>query len=640
MKPNNFPNLQADGLATTGMVPDGLTAQGEGAPSGLKTTRLVLDLIRPYRGWLAIVFAAMLIETAMSLAAPWPLKVVIDSVVGGHKLPDWLHWLRDFSWGENTAGLALLAGLAVVLIAAIGAVASYIDNYYTESVGQWVANDLRLRVYHHLERLSLAYYDTHQTGTMISTITDDVGTIQDFASSATLTILIDLLTIVGILAVMFSLNWDFALIAVGVTPFLLLFVARFKKAVKKATHEVRKRQSDIVAVVQQGLESMRTVKAYGRQDLEERLLSDVSRQTVEAALKARRIKSLLSPVVTVTVALCTGFVLWRGSTLILAKVMTVGALTVFLAYLSKFFKPVQDLAKMTNMIAQTAVGLERIRAILSMDTLIPQRPNAKEPASPFRGEIIFENVAFSYKSDAPVLREMNLQISPGQRIGVVGPTGSGKSTVVSLIPRFYDASAGCIRIDGIDVRDFTLQGLRSQIGFVLQDTLLFHGNIRDNIAYGKPGATPQEVIQAAKLANAHEFISRMPEGYDTAVGERGTTLSGGQRQRIGIARAILRNAPILILDEPTAALDTESEKLVMEALQLLMKGRTVITIAHRLSTIRDADKIVVLKDGIVAEEGTHDELVGRGGVYAELYRIQSEATPGRVATQAGAAVGI
>jgi subfamily B ATP-binding cassette protein MsbA len=286
---------------------------------------------------------------------------------------------------------------------------------------------------------------------------------------------------------------------------------------------------------------------------------------------------------------------------------------------------------MTNAIAQTAVGLERIRAILDTDSIVPERANAREPVGPLQGEIQFDDVAFAYRTDAPVLRRVNLKISRGQRIGVVGPTGSGKSTVVSLIPRFYDASSGRITIDGIDIREFKLQGLRKQIGFVLQDTVLFRGNVHDNIAYGRPGATSQEVVDAAKLANADEFISRMPHGYDTAVGERGTTLSGGQRQRIGIARAILRNAPILILDEPTASLDPESEKVVMEALERLMKGRTVITIAHRLSTIRTADKIVVLKDGVVAEEGTHDELVQRGGVYAQLYRIQSEEAP-KVAT--------
>ena len=353
----------------------------------------------------------------------------------------------------------------------------------------------------------------------------------------------------------------------------------------------------------------------------------MSRATVDAALKARRVKSLLSPVVTIVVALCTGFVLWRGTALVLADVMTVGALTVFLAYLSKFFKPVQDLAKMTNTIAQTAVAMERIQAILDTDAMIPERPDAREP-EPMKGEIAFEHVGFGYDPAVPVLRDVNFTIAPGQLVGVVGATGGGKSTIVSLIPRFYDPAAGRVLIDGVDVRDFKLQGLRKQIGFVLQDTVLFRGTVRDNIAYGRPDATDEEIVAAAKLANADEFIARMPQGYDTMVGERGLTLSGGQRQRIGIARAIIRNAPILILDEPTAALDTESEKLVIEALERLMKGRTVITIAHRLSTIRDADKIIVLKDGVVAEEGTHDELLARDGVYAELYRVQFGQPPG------------
>ncbi len=354
----------------------------------------------------------------------------------------------------------------------------------------------------------------------------------------------------------------------------------------------------------------------------------MSRETIEAALKARRVKSLLSPIVSVTVACCVAFVLWRAAGLILRDAMTVGALTVFLAYLRKFFKPVQDLAKMTNVIAQAAVGLERVESILEADAMIPQKPDARNPGA-LKGDIAFEHVAFAYDPAAPVLRDVNLTIKAGQRIGVCGPTGGGKSTVLSLIPRFYDATAGHVRIDGADVTDYKLDGLRGQVGFVLQDTVLFVGTVRENIAYGRADATDEEIVDAAKVANAHEFISQMPNGYDSMVGERGLTLSGGQRQRIGIARAVLRDSPILILDEPTAALDTESEMLVMEALERLMKGRTVITIAHRLSTIRDADKIVVLKGGVVAEEGAHDELVQRGGVYAELYRIQSEATPAK-----------
>lgn len=598
------------------------TAPTPASPPSKGMPRLVLNLIRPYSGWLAVVFLAMLVETAMTIAMPWPLKIVIDNVISTRPLPEWLSWIRGLPLGNTQTGLATLAAILYILIAALGAVASYVDNYYTESVGQYVANDLRMRVYNHLEQLSLAYYDTHQTGTLLSTITDDVITIQNFASSATLTILVDFLTIIGILAVMLWLNWDFALIAVAVTPFLLFFVARFKNAVKKATHEVRRRQSDIVAVVQQGLEQMRAVKAFGRQELEESRLGEASQATVEAALKARRVKSLLSPIVSVTVAICTAFVLWRSASLILAGAMTVGALTVFLAYLKQFFKPVQDLAKMTNTIAQAAVGLDRIRAILDTEAITPQLPDARDPGK-LRGEIAFDRVAFAYDPQSPVLRDVTFTIKPGQRVGIVGPTGGGKSTVVSLIPRFYDPTAGRVTIDGTELREFTLNGLRNQIGFVLQDTVLFRGTVGDNIAYGRPGATPDEIQEAARLANADEFIAKMPHGFDTMVGERGSTLSGGQRQRIGIARAVVRNSPILILDEPTAALDTESERLVMEALERLMQGRTVITIAHRLSTIRDAHQIIVLKAGVVAEQGTHAELVAKDGVYADLYRIQA-----------------
>jgi ABC-type multidrug transport system fused ATPase/permease subunit len=597
---------------------------------------LIWSLLKPYRSSLVIILAAMLLQTAMSVAAPWPLKVILDNVVGERKLPPWLDdFLRRFMASGGKMQIAAAAAIATILIALLGAAASYLANYYTTSVGQWVANDLRLRTYHHLQQLSLNYYNTHEMGTLLSTITADVQTIQNFASSSTLGILVDMFTIVAMLVIMFWLNWDFTMIAVGVTPFMLLMVSRFKKAVKKATREVRKQQSNVVAVVQQGLESMRVVKAFGRQDLEQEELSDVSKATVEAALKARRVKALLSPIVTVTVSLCTAFVLWRSSSLILKGTMTTGALTVFLSYLSKFFKPVQDLATMTNTIAQTAVGVERVRAILEANDVIEERGDAREP-QPLKGEIKFENVAFAYNKDAPVLTDVNFQIQAGQMVGVVGPTGGGKSTIVSLIPRFYDPSAGKVSIDGVDIRDYKLPGLRNQIAYVLQETVLFRGTVAENIAYGRGSATRDEIVKAAKLANADEFIAKMPQGYDTMVGDRGDTLSGGQRQRIGIARALIRNNPILILDEPTAALDTESEQLVMEALERLMKGRTVITIAHRLSTIRNSDKIVVLKGGVVAEEGTHDELMAKSGVYAELYHIQFDKPPAEAAAAATA----
>jgi ABC-type multidrug transport system fused ATPase/permease subunit len=584
--------------------------------------RLITGLLRPYRGWLAIILLATAVETAMSLAAPWPLKIVLDNVIAGEPPPVWLARIAGGLPGGNLMHTAAFAAIATVLIAALGALASFVDNYYTESVGQWVANDLRVRVFDHLEHLPLAYYDTHPTGSLLSTITDDIATIQGFASEATLGIFVDLLTIAGMLGLMFWLNWDFALIAVGVAPFLLLFVTRFRKAVKKATREVRRRESDIVGVVQQGLESIRVVNAFGRQELEEAHLQEASRAAVQAALRARRVKSLLSPVVAVTVSLCTAFVLWRGASLVLASAMTAGSLTVFLSYLHKFFKPVQDLAKMTSTIAQAGVGVERVRGILDIDLGIPERPDARAPGK-LKGAIQFDGVAFAYDPQRVVLKDVTFSIEPGEFVGIVGGTGTGKSTVVSLIPRFYDPTGGRVLVDGVDVRDYKLQGLRDQIGFVLQDTVLFRSTVRENIAYGRPDATEKEIVEAAMLANAHDFILRLPNGYDTLVGERGLTLSGGERQRIGIARAIVRHSAILILDEPTAALDAESELVVIEALERAMDGRTVITIAHRLSTIRDAGKIVVLKEGVVTEQGTHGELLALGGEYAELHRIQA-----------------
>src|ERR1700722_2561701 len=591
---------------------------------------LLRVLLRPYRASLAAILAAMLVQSTMTLAAPWPLKIILDNVVGDHKPAPWfasvLHLLVAH---ESRKHLAALAAIAVICIAILNAGASYLANYYTESVGQWVANDLRMRTYHHLQYLSLRYYDSHQSGVLLSTITADVLTIQNFASSATLGMVVDMFTIVGMIVVMFCMNWDFTLIAAGVTPLLLLLASRFKKAVKKSTHEVRKQQSNIVAVVQQDLESIRVVKAFGRQELEQEELQAVSHATVAAALKARQVKALLSPIVSILVAFCIGFVLWRGSLLILAGWMTAGELTVFLSYLGSFFKPVKDLASMNNSIAQTAVAVERIRTILDADSILPEKAEPSEKV--IQGEITFDHVAFAYDESCPVLRDVSFTVKPGQMIGVVGPTGGGKSTIMSLIPRFYDPGAGKVLVDGIDVRDYRLQSLRDQIGYVLQETVLFRGSVRDNIAYGRAGATDDEIVEAAKLANADEFIARMPNGYDTFVGDRGDTLSGGQRQRIGIARAIIRNNPILILDEPTAALDTESERLVIQALERLMKGRTVLTIAHRLSTIRDADKIIVLKGGVVAEQGTHDQLIALGGTYAELYSVQFDTSPAKAA---------
>jgi len=580
---------------------------------------LLRELLRPRRRTLAVILAAMLVQMAMSLAAPWPLKIVIDSIVGSHRQFQWIQMVLTML--VTKAHLAAAAGIATVIIAVAAGGALYVASNFTESLSQSIGNDLRLRLYQQLQRLSLAYYDTNRVGTILSTLTSDVQTIQSFASASTLNVFTNTLTVVGMVVVMFLCRWDFTLIALAVTPFLAIFVLRVNRAVKKAVKEVRTHQSDLLAILHEGLQSIQVVQAFGREDHQEQQVRRASMQAMTAWRNARRMSSILSPVVGLAVALCTGLVLWRGSMLIMVGAMTVGALTIFLAYLAKFFQPVRDLAQLTNTFAQVAVAFERVRAVSDADKVIPERSAAKDPP-PFRGEIAFRRVAFGYDPAVPVLHGVTFTISPGQMVGIVGPTGSGKSTVVSLIPRFRDPDTGSITIDGVDIRDYKLRGLRSQIGFVLQDTVLLRGTVRDNIAFGRPDATEDEIIEAAKLANAHEFITRMPQGYDSPVGERGTTLSGGQRQRIGIARALIRDNPILILDEPTAALDAESEHLVIEAMERLMTGRTVIIIAHRLSTLRSADKIIVIQDGVVAEEGAHTELLELRGIYAQLCQLQ------------------
>jgi ABC-type multidrug transport system fused ATPase/permease subunit len=588
--------------------------------SSHNVTRLVFELIRPYRKWLVVIFMAMLLETAIGLASPWPLKIIIDNAISGKPLAGNLTWLNNWLSGTNGIQLAAVCGILLVLLTAVGGIAAYLDNYYTENVAQYIAYDLRRRIYHHLQYLSVAYYDTHRVGNLLSTITTDVNTIQDFVSSSILSILVDILTIAGMLGLMLYLRWDFALIAVGMSPFLLLFIIRFKRAVKKATHETRKVQAEMIAVMQTGLESIKTVNVFGRQKLEEERLQKISIETVHASLRARKIKSYITPVFTLGVSFCIAFVLWRGTILVRADLMTLGALTVFLSYLNKFFSPVKDLAKISVSLAQANVALERIQQILETDIAIPQKPGAKDPEA-LMGNIIFDHVSFAYTKGSPVLRDINFSVKSGQRIGICGATGCGKSTLAGLIPRLYDISSGHIFIDGLDISDYTLEGLRKNIGFVLQDTMLFYGTVYDNIAYGRPEAEEKEIIEAAKQANADAFIGTLPLGYKSIIGERGITLSGGERQRIGIARALVRNAPILILDEPTASLDISSEKSVMEALEKLMEGRTVITISHKMNTLIKSDKIIVLKDGSVAGEGTHQELFRQNNIYSSLYYI-------------------
>jgi ATP-binding cassette, subfamily B, bacterial len=369
------------------------------------------------------------------------------------------------------------------------------------------------------------------------------------------------------------------------------------------------------------LSSMRVVKAFAREDYEVHRLEEESLENVEIALRARGIKARLAPLVEVIVAVGTGLVLWFGARLVLAGSLSAGSLVLFIWYLGKMYKPMQDLSKMTDAYSRAAIAYERIREVVNMQGEIRDAPGARK-VSKLRGAIEFDDVTFGYDPKSPTLEHVSFRIEPGQVAAIVGPTGSGKTTIVSLIPRFYDPVSGSVKIDGIDVRRLQQRSLREHMSVVLQDSILFQGTVWQNIAYGKPNATRAEIVKAAELANATEFIERMPQGYDSQIGERGVTLSGGQRQRIAIARAVIRNTPILILDEPSSGLDAESERLVFDALDRLMKGKTSIVIAHRLSTIRSADIIFVVKDGKVVESGGHDELAAAGGLYSELYEIQ------------------
>jgi len=592
----------------------------------------ITRLIRPYWKALTLAFVAVLGETFTDVLEPWPIKIVIDNILQSNKLPAWLAGFVSGMFGQNKMAILNFAVAAVAVIAVVGAISSYAEKYLTTSVSQWVTHDLRRTLYNHIQRLSLAEHDKAQTGDLISRVTSDIDAVQDFVNSALLGILVNVLTLIGMTVVMLYINWRFTLISLSIAPALFVVVYSFTRSIKKASRAVRKKESELVSVVEEVLTSVRVVKAFAREDFEVTRFESQSRDSVETALEARSIKAKLSPIVDVMVAIGTCLVLGYGARLALSGQLSAGVLIVFLLYLGKMYKPMRELSKMTDTVSKAMVGYERIQEVMEIEARVRDLSRARR-APRFKGRIEFGHVNFAYDEKSPVLKDVSFSIKPGCVAAFVGPSGTGKTTIISLIPRFYDPQSGTVKIDGADIRGYKLKSVREQISFVLQGTLLFHASVRDNIAYGKPDATRDQIVRAAKLANAHEFIEKMPEGYNTMIGERGTTLSGGQRQRIAIARAIIRDTPILILDEPTSGLDSASEQAVIEALDRLMEGKTSIIVAHHLSAIRHADVVFVVKDSELVEQGTHEELLAAGGLYAELYKIQTSENAEKLAEQ-------
>jgi ATP-binding cassette subfamily B protein len=435
--------------------------------------------------------------------------------------------------------------------------------------------------------------------------------------------LVNVLTLAGMILIMLSFNWRFALIALSIAPALFVVVYVFTRRIKKASRDVRQKESELVNLVQEVFSSIRVVKAFAREEYEQQRFEEQSLENVETALQARAVKTKLAPLVEVLAAVGTCLVLSFGARLALNGELSAGDLILFLAYLAKMYKPMRDLSKMGDTVSKASVSLERIQEVLNTVSRVQDLPGAR-PAATLNGKVEFEGVSFAYIPGQTVLNNISFQIEPGQIAAFIGPSGAGKSTILSLIPRFYDPSAGLVKLDGVDVRKYTIQSIREQMSFVPQNTILFRAPIWENIAYGNPGANRAEIVSAAKLANAHEFIEKLPEGYDTMVGERGVTLSGGQSQRIAIARAVIRNTPLLLLDEPSSGLDAASEQSVFEALDSLMQGKTCIVIAHHLATIQRAHIIFVVSDAGIAERGTHAELLAAGGLYAELHRLQAQ----------------
>ena len=556
--------------------------------------------------------------TAMRLGEPWPLKFIFDNVLVGLPLQTPFPWI-DRAVGDEPMLILGASTVAILGLAALRGVFYYYQNVLASRVGQEVVLAMRRRLFAHLQRLSLRFHARSSTGDLLTRLTSDIAMLRELLVASTLSLVSEAVILVSFVVVMLLIEWRLAVVALLVIPVIFGLLTVYSARIREATREQRRREGKLAGRVQQVLAGIHVVQMFARESDEDERLGSLNARSLRSGLKATRLEAQLNRAVELSLAVATAATLWFGATQVMAGRLTPGELIVFVAYMQSFYRPLRRISRVAERASKASTCVERVTEVLDH---APDVRDGWRVAPKLRGAIAFEGVEFAYEVDRPVLRGIDLVVEAGQTVALVGPTGAGKSTLLSLVPRLYDPSQGAVRIDGQDVRELTLKSLRDQVSVVPQDGMLFGGDIRENIAYGRPEATDQEIEAAARAAQIHDFIMSLPDGYETTVGERGVTLSGGQRQRLALARAIVRDAPIVLLDEPTTGLDAESERLVVTALARLLAGRTAIVIAHRLSTVRGADLILVMAEGRIVDRGRHEELLARAGLYRNLCELQ------------------